>query len=310
MKKRTRYLAMLSLATILIANVPTKNYALGTGEWLGIQGDLNPKGLGAAATAKELGDEAAMRYIKECNTLHPGAIPPDEIETILDQGYLSGYVDELKALGYISQNYSGGGNTAPAPEETTASAPEAFSVEDMDETPMWTISDVNYRDGASTDYAKIGSLAKYDEVKVNGKASTGWYRFVLKDGTEAYVSDKYLTTEDPHDRELNVYNKETGTVDTYTFEDEDPKVIDEASQKIKEEYAKKEPAVEEKAPEPAVETPAPVVEEPEPAVEPEPEKEPRSIYWWLVVIGGTGAFLVVCVAVFFLICNKVRRRAD
>ena len=57
----------------------------------------------------------------------------------------------------------------------------------MPVTSMWTISEVNYRDGATTDYAKIGTLKENEEVTVNGKASTGWYRFVLEDGTEAVV---------------------------------------------------------------------------------------------------------------------------
>lgn len=309
-KNLIRYMAMMFIVGMLAAMMPGKVYALGTGEWLGIQGEnLNPKGLGAAIIAKENGDAAAMDYIKECNSLHPGAIPPDEIETILDQGYLSGYVDELKALGYISQNYNVGGNTTPVQEETPAPEPVAFTVEDMDETTMWTISEVNYRDGASTDYAKLGSLAKYDEVTVNGVASTGWYRFKLDGDKVAYVSNNYLTSEDPHDRELNIYNEETGTVDTYNFKDEDPEVIDEAVEAIKEEYAAKEPEVEEPEPEPepVIEDSKPVVEEPEPAAEPEPVKEPRSIYWWLVVIGGVGALLVVCVAVFFLIYNKTSR---
>ena len=106
----------------------------------------------------------------------------------------------------------------------------------MPVTSMWTISEVNYRDGATTDYAKIGTLKENEEVTVNGKASTGWYRFVLEDGTEAYVSDKYLTTDDPN----------TATEDT----EEEPEETEAA------------PAVEPE-PEPAVEVPEPVVEAPE-----------------------------------------------
>ena len=293
-------IALMSAAIALMITLPVK--------YLAVDGQ-EQRWLDAISFAyTHLGEDGAFEVLKSYPLTNEG------VQILINHGGFPNHVDELKSLGYTDVDYSpvtgGSNNTTPAPEETTATAPEAFTVEDMDETPMWTVSDVNYRDGASTDYAKIGSLAKYDEVKVNGKASTGWYRFVLEDGTEAYVSDKYLTTEDPHDRELNIYNEETDTVDTYNFEDEDPKVIDEAVEEIKEDYAEKEPTVEEPAPEPAVETPAPVVEEPEPAVEPEPEKEPRSIYWWLVVIGGSGAFLVVCVAVFFLIYNKVRGRVD
>lgn len=244
MKKILRYMAMMGVVGMLVGMLPGKVYALGTGEWAGIQGsNLGPKGLGAAGIAKDNGDDAAMKYIKECNSLHPGSISSEEIETILDQGYLSGYVDELKALGYISQNYGGGTtNTAPAQTETPAPEPAAFTVEDIPETPMWATSEVNYRNGASTDYAKVGSLKQNDQVTVNGKASTGWYRFVLEDGTEAYVSDKYLTTEDPN----------------------------AAAEPTEPEPEETAPAVEpepEPAPEPTVETPEPATEESEPEVE-------------------------------------------
>ncbi len=254
-----------------------------------------------------MGEDAAYE------TLKVYMLSTEVVQQIINYGMLPHHVEDLKALGYTNVDYSpvtgGSNNNTPVQEATPATEPATFTVEDMDETTMWTVSEVNYRNGASTDYTKLGSLAKYDEVKVNGKASTGWYRFVLEDGTKAYVSDKYLTTEDSHNRELNIYNEETGTVDTYNFEDEEPEVIDEAIEEIKEEYDAKEPEVEEPKQE-VIEEPASVVEEPEPAVEPEPVKEPRSIYWWLVVIGGTGSFLVVCVAVFFLIYNKTRGRMD
>lgn len=300
-KNLIRYMAMMFIVGMLAAMMPGKVYAL--------NGQEEMIGSTIGSTYTYLGEDAAFETLKMY-------MPPSSVvQQLVNNGSFPNYVDELKALGYTDVDYSpvtgGSSNTTSVQQEPPTPAPEpaAFTVEDMDETTMWTISEVNYRDGASTDYAKLGSLAKYDEVTVNGVASTGWYRFKLDGDKVAYVSNNYLTTEDPHDRELNIYNEETGTVDTYNFKDEDPEVIDEAVEAIKEEYAAKEPEVEEPEPEPepVIEDSKPVVEEPEPAAEPEPVKEPRSIYWWLVVIGGVGALLVVCVAVFFLIYNKTSR---
>lgn len=290
-------MAIISLATMMAVMLPAKVYALGTGEWLGIQGEnLNPKGLGAAIIAKENGDAAAMDYIKECNSLHPGAISPDEIETILDQGYLSGYVDELKALGYISQNYGGDNNDAtPAQESTPASEPAAFTVEDMPETPMWAISEVNCRNGASTDYAKIGSLKADEKVIVNGKASTGWYRFVLADGTEAYVSDKYLTDEDPD----AAAEPEPGP---------EPEEIVPAAEPEPEPESEQEPVAE--TPEPTVEEQEPVAEAPEPATEDPgqtaepPVVEDEAADSWILIAAGAACLCVIGIAAAVLIKRK------
>ena len=298
-------MAIISLATMMAVMLPGKVYALGTGEWLGIQGEnLNPKGLGAAIIAKENGDAAAMDYIKECNSLHPGAIPPDEIETILNQGYLSGYVDELKALGYISQNYGGDSNNAtPAQETAPSPEPTAFTVEDMPETPMWAISEVNCRNGASTDYAKIGSLKADEKVIVNGKASTGWYRFVLADGTEAYVSDKYLTDEEP----------DAAAEPEETVPAAEPEPEPESEQEPVAETP--EPAAEEQepvaeTPEPAVEEQEPVAEAPEPATEDPgqtaepPVVEDEAADSWILIAAGAACLCVIGIAAAVLIKRK------
>lgn len=51
---------------------------------------------------------------------------------------------------------------------------------------------VNVRSGPSTDFDKVGSLSTNQEVTVTGTCNeTGWYRIVL-DGSEAFVSNKYL----------------------------------------------------------------------------------------------------------------------
>lgn len=270
----------------------------------------------ALFTAKNYGSEAAMGYIKECNTKHPGAIPASDIEAILNAGYLTDYVDELKALGYISAGYTLSGT--PAAESSTqastetVSEPAPFTVDDMEDTPMWATQAVNYRDGASTEYNKIGSLEQYEQVIVNGAASTGWYRFITSDGGTAYVSNSYLTTEDPGNRELNIYNEETGQVDTYIFEETEPEAIDEAIESIKEEYEEKEAAVVEPAPEPEPEEAAAVEEEPAIEEEVTVEEEPPAYSWKFYV---SCAFAAVCViiigiGIYNIVRNKKNGRVD
>ncbi len=50
---------------------------------------------------------------------------------------------------------------------------------------------VNVRKGPSTDYERVGGLAKGQEVTATGQADTGWYEIAFGEG-KAYVSNKYL----------------------------------------------------------------------------------------------------------------------
>ena len=86
------------------------------------------------------------------------------------------------------------------PEQATeapvdeASVPE-FTVTDLNAT-KYAIQVVNVRSGPSTDFDKIGSLSTNQEVQVIFRCNeTGWYKFIWTDGSEAYVSDKYLADE-------------------------------------------------------------------------------------------------------------------
>lgn len=57
---------------------------------------------------------------------------------------------------------------------------------------MYAQSSVNVRDLPSTDGAKLGSLSLNQEVSVTGQCNeTSWYR-ISYNGSEAYVSNKYL----------------------------------------------------------------------------------------------------------------------
>lgn len=225
---------------------------------------------------------------------------------------MADYVDSLKSAGCLSSGYTLPGTSAPATTETPASdtgstpaaepAPEPakteFTVEDMADTDMWATQQVNVRDGADTTYNKVGTLSQYDKVVVNGKASTGWYRIKTEDGSAQYVSDKFLTSEDPSNRTVNVYDEETGMVNTYEFEDTDPEVIDEIVEELKEE-SKAEP--EEETVEPAP------VEEPEEAEEPAPveeetapEKEPFDWRGPLYIFGAVWGVFVIIFAIVMI----------
>ena len=68
----------------------------------------------------------------------------------------------------------------------------AYTVEAFEEGKMMHASGaVNVRKGPSTDYERIGGLAKGQEVTATGQADTGWYEIAYGEG-KAYVSNKYL----------------------------------------------------------------------------------------------------------------------
>lgn len=92
------------------------------------------------------------------------------------------------------------------PETSTEENSEAVSEPDSEAVvePEFTVTEVtatkyatqsvNVRSGPSTDYDKIGGLTTNQEVQVISRCNeTGWYKFIWTDGSEAYVSDKYLS---------------------------------------------------------------------------------------------------------------------
>lgn len=69
-----------------------------------------------------------------------------------------------------------------------------YTYTEMNET-MYAKNSVNVRNLPSTTGTKLGNFKKNNEVTVTGRCNeTGWYRIVYGDG-EAFVSDKYLSTE-------------------------------------------------------------------------------------------------------------------
>ena len=109
--------------------------------------------------------------------------------------------------------------TTTIPETTTVEeTTTALTVTELDKT-MYVKSSVNVRSGPSTDFDKIGSLAKGKSVKVTGQSDqTGWYR-IDYDGQTGYVSDSYLqadplpepetTTKAPASNIENLINSQT-----------------------------------------------------------------------------------------------------
>ncbi len=91
--------------------------------------------------------------------------------------------------------------TPPAIEEPKEEF--TFTVEEMEETTMYSTISLNVRSGPSIDFDKIDTLKEGEAVTVTGIASTGWYQ-VLVDGEVGYVSGKYLTDEAPKVEEPTV----------------------------------------------------------------------------------------------------------
>lgn len=80
-------------------------------------------------------------------------------------------------------------NSEPIIEEVVNSV--GFTVEDVNAT-MYATGSVNVRTGADKSYEKLGTLSVNQQVKVTGKASTGWYQ-IEYDGAVGYVSNNYLS---------------------------------------------------------------------------------------------------------------------
>ena len=152
------------------------------------------------------------------------------LEACVNGGYFTDYVDDFIALGIPI----GGTNTsASTTNETTqtASSKTEFTVTDVEPYNAWATKDCNIRSGADTTYDKIGSLKQYEQVTVTGVASTGWYRITTSAGTEAYISNSLITTDDPSNREYTTVN-DSGEILTYEFEDTEPEIIDEIIEQI------------------------------------------------------------------------------
>lgn len=116
------------------------------------------------------------------------------------------YSEEIEPTGHDWGEYASNGDATYFADGTKtaacASCGETDTVPDDGSKLAYTYTDceavkyaqqtVNVRSGPSTDFDKVGSLSTNQEVTVTGTCNeTGWYRIVLN-GSEAYVSNKYL----------------------------------------------------------------------------------------------------------------------
>ena len=168
------------------------------------------------------------------------------IRISVDNGYMLEYVDKFKESGKLDANWqppaltkSSSENTATQPKPKTE-----YTVEDVESYTAWTTKNCNIRSGADTTYDKVGSLKKFEEVKVTGKASTGWYRITTSSGAEAYISNSLLTTDDPKKVTVQTVEK-NGEVVTTTVEGENPAAVAQVVEEIKAEEVSDEESNEE-----------------------------------------------------------------
>lgn len=194
-----------------------------------------------AATLISIGDMDKLYWLFTSNEVAP--FPSSLIERILECGYLTDRIDGLKASGHLRADYVLPGTTAtPAPatetqptqtETPAAPAKTEFTVEDVEPYQAWATNDCNVRAGADTTWEIIGGLKKHDAVTVTGKASTGSFRVKTDTIAEGYVANGFLTTNDPYNQTLQIYDPSTGTVDDYSFPDTPPEVVEQAEADIR-----------------------------------------------------------------------------
>lgn len=237
MKKKYTLLTLIVTVLISVSSFLAKEGTEVVEDWNSAQKDA------IVGVYFHYGEDAAYEKIVEYMNTAVQKPTSNLIQHFINQGRFSKHVEELKALGFTDVDYSpvlGGGSKSNTTQQTTQT-PEPFTVESYNPAKtMWATSEVNCRAGAGTSYQKVGSLKKHEEVKVTGVASNGWYEITKEDGTKIYVSNKYLSEENPSDRVVYDVNEETGKITTYEFKDTNPEVIDE---KVEELTATPEPTV-------------------------------------------------------------------
>lgn len=229
---------------------------------------------------------------------YQGQVPQEYVQRWINEGYFGDYIEQIQALGYSVTAASA--PSAPSTTESTPAPtpePEAFTVEPYNPPKtMWATSEVNCREGASTSYAKVDSLKQYDEVTVTGVASTGWYE-IDRNGTKIYVSNKYLTDVDPHNRTVYDYDAENHEMNAYEFTDTDPKVIDQFEESLEPEETTVEESTTEVAEETTVEE---TIEEPTEESTEEVEYVTLSRWETLKYHAVHEPYMLVAIGIFFI----------
>lgn len=234
MKKKLMLYAIISLLTISAVIIESKETYHATWDYTGITEDWNSHQKSTILTIySREGENAAYERIVDYMNNAVQKPTKNLIQLFVNNGLFTNHYEDLKALGFTDVVYPTNGNTTQTQTTAEQTTPEPFTVEPYNPAKtMWSTSEVNCRTGAGTSYQKVGSLKKHEEVKVTGVASNGWYEITKEDGTKFYVSNKYLSEENPSDRVVYDVNEETGKVTTYEFKDTDPEVIDEKVEEL------------------------------------------------------------------------------
>lgn len=165
------------------------------------------------------------------------------VNALIKGGVFVEYTDTFRNAGIpidgnnTSSNSSNQG-AIPQPKPKTE-----YTVEDVEPYTAWTTKNCNIRSGADTTYDKVGSLKKFEEVKVTGKASTGWCRITTSSGSEAYISNSLLTTDNP--QKVTVQTSEESDEVVTMVEGEKPSAATQVVEEIKAEEASEEEPKEE-----------------------------------------------------------------
>ena len=238
MRARINSILTIMLIAISIFNVSTNEC---------FAADISVKGLSEAEAdfvstlviiIKNAGEAGAVeRIIIGWNTYHDNTTVVG-VNKFIEEGYFKDYIDDFTNAGIPVKSSSNTSNNTPTVEQNKKTRNE-FTVEDVKTYTAWVIKDCNIRSGADTTYDKAGSLKKFEEVNVTGKASTGWYRIKTSSGVEAYISNSLITTEDP--KKVTVQTvEENGEVVTTTVEGENPTAVAQVVEEIKAEEVPEE----------------------------------------------------------------------
>lgn len=203
-------------------------------------------GLGAAAVAMSVSNANAMEQIQTTNSTNLREQPSatsnkiSELEAgttltlIQNQGKWSNVKTEDGKTGWVS-NYYVSGSSSTAEEAVVENNQEADVVEEEtvnndtnineDQTEniktgpgetteinsngkIVNTGDLNIRTGPSVSNALSGIVYKGEIFKVVSRASNGWYKVVLNDGTTGWASGKYITLTNEEDKtNIEDFNK-------------------------------------------------------------------------------------------------------
>lgn len=123
-------------------------------------------------------------------------------EISFDTEHFSIYVlvktsSDVIAVGEPDSEAADNGEADKAKIEAAESNPSAFTFTSKN-TTMYTTSSVNVRTGPDSYFEKIASLPKGQAVTVLAQCNeTGWYQVDIGDSVVAFVSNNYLSTEQP-----------------------------------------------------------------------------------------------------------------